>query len=173
MTPNTDDEIGIETTDTSLTVQRIFDAPRESVWMAVTEPEHVDQWWGPEGFTTTTEEMDVRPGGVWTFEMTGPEGDKFPNQIVYNEVEPPERLVYTHGSPDDPEQFHVTVTFDTHSNNQTALTMTMQFPSEASLDEAIEFGADNGAKQTLGKLAEYLLNRTEDTNTRNRDVDAK
>lgn len=62
MPPNMTDETEIETIDTSLTVRRTFDAPRERVFEAFTDPRQVDRWWGPDGFTTTTEEMDVTPG---------------------------------------------------------------------------------------------------------------
>lgn len=160
----------IETTDDRLTVTRTFDVPRERVWRAMTDPDRVDAWWGPDGFTTTTEAMDVRPGGVWTFEMVGPGGETFPNRIVYEEVERPERLAYTHGSPDDPEQFQVTMVFEELSDEETNLTMTMRFPSASALDDAIDFGADVGAKQTLEKLAAHLVRGDEPVNDRNRDV---
>lgn len=150
------DDTDVETTDTSLTVRRTFDAPQERVFEACTAPRQVDQWWGPDGFTTTTEEMDVSPGGTWRFVMVGPDGEEYPNLIAYDEVEEPERLVYTHGSPDDPEQFRVTVTFEEVESGRTALTMEMRFESADGLDAAIEFGADDGAEQTLGRLAEYL-----------------
>lgn len=138
-----------------LTVRRTFDVPRERVFDAWTDPEQVDRWWGPDGFTTTTDEMDVGPGGVWRFVMVGPDGDEYQNRIVYEEVERPERLAYIHGSPDDPEQFRVTVAFD-ERGDETELTMEMRFPSAADLDEAVEFGADEGARQTLAKLADHL-----------------
>ena len=71
---------------------RVFDAPRELVFDAWTDPEHVAQWWGPNGFTNTIHEMDVRPGGVWRFVMHGPDGVDYNNKIVYIEVVKPERL---------------------------------------------------------------------------------
>lgn len=146
----------IETTETSLTVRRTFDAPRERVWDAWTDPDRVDQWWGPDGFTTTTGEMDVQPGGVWAFEMVGPDGEVYPNRIVYDEVQRPERLTYAHGSPEDPEQFEVTVSLEEAAGGGTELTMEMRFPSAGELDGAVEFGADEGAVQTLGRLAAHL-----------------
>ncbi len=146
----------VEMSETSLTIQRSLEATRERVWDAWTDPEQVDQWWGPDGFSTTTDEMTVRPGGVWAFEMVGPDGKEYPNRITYDAVEEPERLAYTHGSPDEPEQFRVSVTFDELDEAGTELTMEMRFPSAAALDEALEFDADNGAEQTLGRLAEHL-----------------
>ncbi|WP_306055662.1 SRPBCC family protein [Natronococcus wangiae] len=152
----TNAEVEIETSENQLTIRRTFDAPRERVFEAWTDPKQVDQWWGPDGFTTTTDEMEVRPGGVWRFVMTGFDGDEYPNRIEYDEVEEPERLAYTHGSPDDPEQFRVVVTFDDRGDSETDLTMEMCFSSAEELDEAVEFGADDGAKQTLGRLADHL-----------------
>lgn len=146
----------IETDETSLTIRRTFDAPRERVFRAFTVPEEVDQWWGPDGFTTTTDEMTVGPGDVWRFMMTGPDGDEYPNLVAYDQVEEPERLAYTHGSPDDPEQFRVTVLFEEAPGDDTVLTMEMTFPSASALDEVLEFGADDGAKQTLNRLADHL-----------------
>ncbi|MFC6763855.1 SRPBCC family protein [Natrinema soli] len=156
MTENTTDEAAIETSERTMIVSRQFDAPRERVFDAWTDPDQVDRWWGPDGFSTTTDEMDVTPGGVWVFEMVGPEGETFPNRIAYDEVERPESLAYTQGSPDDPEQFEVTVTFEEEAEDETELAMKMRFPSAADLDDALEFGADDGAEQTLGRLAEHL-----------------
>lgn len=146
----------LETTDTSLTVRREFAASRERVWEAFTDPAQVDRWWGPDGFETTTDEMDVSPGGVWRFVMVGPDGQEFQNRIEYDAVEEPARLAYAHGSPDDPEQFRATITLDAVGGGETELVMEMRFPSAAALDEAIDYGADEGAKQTLGRLADHL-----------------
>ncbi len=102
---------------------RLFDAPRQLVFEAWTDPKHVAQWWGPRGFTNTIHEMDVRPGGVWRLTMHGPDGVDYPNRIVFTEVVKPERLVYDHGSREgDPGEFHVTVTFAEESG-KTRLTM--------------------------------------------------
>src|SRR5688500_17035285 len=99
--------------DREIVVTREFDAPRELVWEAWTQPQHVAQWWGPRGFTNTIHEMAVKPGGVWRLTMHGPDGTDYPNKIVFTEVVKPARLVYEH-SDDNPEantHFNVTVTF--------------------------------------------------------------
>ena len=75
-----------ETAQRELVITRIFDAPRELVWRAWTDPKHVAQWWGPNGFTNTIHEMDVRPGGVWRFVMHGPDGVDYANKIVFGEI---------------------------------------------------------------------------------------
>jgi uncharacterized protein YndB with AHSA1/START domain len=144
--------------DRELLFTREFDAPRELVWDAWTQPQHVTQWWGPTGFTSTIHEMAVQPGGVWRLTMHGPDGTDYPNKIVFVEVVKPERLVYDHSgdSEDDPTHFHVVLTFEEHGGG-TKLTMHMQFPTAEELRQKIEeFGALEGAKQHLERLRQYL-----------------
>ena len=147
------------TADRTITQHRIFDAPQELVWNAWTDPRHVDRWWGPNGFTTTTTEMEVRPGGLWRFTMHGPDGTDWPNLVTFIEVVEPERLVYDHGDggvsgrPD----FHVTVTFTDHAGTRTELTMESVFPTVEAAEAVKKFGAEELGKQTLARLAEYLL----------------
>jgi uncharacterized protein YndB with AHSA1/START domain len=149
------------TADRSIEITRVFDAPRELVFKAWIDPARIGQWFGPDGFTITTHEMDVRPGGVWRFVMHGPDGVDYQNKIVYLEIVAPERLVYDHGDDgDDGEDaqapFHVTVTFAEQAG-KTELTMRSLFASAADRDRVVEeFGAIEGGNQTLGRLAEYL-----------------
>jgi uncharacterized protein YndB with AHSA1/START domain len=76
-------------------IERVFNAPRELVWKAWTDPLHVVHWWGPRGFTTTVETMDVRPGGIWKHVMHGPDGANYPNWCVFSDVVEPERIVFS------------------------------------------------------------------------------
>ena len=148
----------LEQTERELVFTRVFDAPRSLVFRAWTEPEHVAQWWGPDGFTTTIYEMDVRPGGVWRFVMHGPDRVDYKNRIVFNEVVKPERLVYTHAGEeaDEAVHFHVTVTF-TDQGGKTRLTMRMTFDMAEELERVVkQYGAIEGAKQHLGRLGQYL-----------------
>jgi uncharacterized protein YndB with AHSA1/START domain len=142
----------------SIVTTRVFDAPRELVFAAWTDPKHLAQWWGPNGFTTTTHAFDMRPGGVWRFVMHGPDGRDYENRIVYDEIVKPERLVYSHGGAEDvePVQFHVTVTFE-DLGGKTRLTMRAVFPSVAERDRvARDYGAVEGGQQTLARLAEHI-----------------
>jgi len=137
----------------------VFDAPRELVWQAMVDPRHVVQWWGPNGFTTTIEKMDVRPGGVWMHVMHGPDGTDYPNSSVFTEVVMPERIVYSHGGGKQGgrgEHFVATWTFES-LGDKTRVTIHMVFPTMADRDFVVkEYGAIEGGKQTLGRLAEYL-----------------
>lgn len=140
----------------SIVITRVFDAPRALVFKAWTDPAQVEQWWGPDGFTTTTHEIDVRPGGMWRFTMHGPDGVDYENKIAYLEIVEPERLVYVHGDEGDPALFQTTVTF-VERNGTTTLTMEALFPSAADRDRVVlEFGAIEGGHQHLGRLAEHL-----------------
>jgi uncharacterized protein YndB with AHSA1/START domain len=142
----------------SIITTRLFDAPRELVFEAFTDPQHLAHWWGPNGFTLTVQSMEVRPGGTWRFVMHGPDGTDYENRIVYDEIVRPERLVYHHGGGDDvePVQFHVTVTFE-DEGGKTWLTMRALFPSAAERERvAKKYGAVEGAQQTLARLAEHL-----------------
>jgi len=88
----------------SIVGTRVFDAPRELVFAAFTDPTHLAQWWGPDGFTTTTSRFEFRKGGVWRFVMHGPDGRDYQNLITFDEIIAPERIAYRHGGADDPRK---------------------------------------------------------------------
>lgn len=160
------------TTDREIVLSRLINAPRELVWQAWTEAERVVQWWGPNGFSNTIEEMDVRPGGVWRFIMHGPDGTDYPNLISFKEVVKPELLTYSHGDPKSPHQFEVTITFE-EENGKTRLTMRSLFPTAEIRNEKIEkVGAIEGGKQTLAKLEEYMSNLEKMTMSASRILNA-
>ena len=111
-------KIDLELDPRSIIATRVLDAPRDLVFAVWTDPKHLAQWWGPDGFTTTTRSFEMRKGGVWRFVMHGPDGRDYQNRITYEEIVPPERLVYRHGGADDvePVSFHVTVRFEDLGN---------------------------------------------------------
>jgi uncharacterized protein YndB with AHSA1/START domain len=138
---------------------RFLNAPRDLVFEAFTNPQHVDRWWGPRGFTTKTCSMDVRPGGEWRFDMTMENGPTFRNLVRYFEVVRPERLVFEQGDVTESGEsnaMHVTVTF-TERDGKTELLMRGVFPS-ADVREFVarEFKAVEGGKQTIDRLEEWL-----------------
>lgn len=142
--------------DREIVIWRRFDAPRELVWQVWSHPDHVAQWWGPEGFTTTTETMDLRPGGVWRFVMHAPNGMAFQNFVRYVEVVEPERLVYLHGENEEHMDFQVIVTL-VERDGTTEVTLRQLYGTAQARDRSIEeVGAIEGGKQTLARLAAYL-----------------
>jgi uncharacterized protein YndB with AHSA1/START domain len=102
--------------------------------------------------------MDVRPGGVWRFTMHGPDGTDYPNEITYDELSPPQQIVYTHASSpgsDDPS-FRTTVALD-EMMGMTVLTMKGVFESAEARDFVVErYHAIEGGNQTLGRLEAFL-----------------
>ncbi len=147
--------------DREIVLSRVFEAPRELVFRAWTEKEHLTRWFGPKDFTTTTHEIDVRVGGRWRFEFRGPDGKRYDNRVVFLEISPPERLVFDHGSDkdDDPGRFRVTITFDEQSNKKTVVTLRQLHPTKAQRDAGIGFGAVEIGYSTLDKLEEFLRSR--------------
>jgi uncharacterized protein YndB with AHSA1/START domain len=147
------------TPDREIVISREFDAPREMVWKAFTDPTQVVQWWGPNGFTTTIHEMDVRPGGRWRHTMHGPDGTNYSNASVFKEVVKPERIVYSHGGgkEDGPGvSFEATWTFEA-VGEKTRLTGRSVFATTAMRELVVkEYGAIEGGKQTLARLDQYL-----------------
>jgi uncharacterized protein YndB with AHSA1/START domain len=150
--------IDLEQDPRAIVATRVLDAPRALVWQAWSDPKHLAQWWGPNGFTTTTSAFDMRPGGVWRFVMHGPDGRDYENRITFDEIVKPERIRYHHGGGDvEPVQFRTTVTFEDLGGNRTRLTLHAVFPSAAERERVIrDYGADKGAAETLARLAGYV-----------------
>jgi len=144
--------------DREVVIMRVYDAPRELVFDAWTNLEHLPRWFGPQGFTLTTREIDVRVGGRWRFVFHGPDGTDYDNRMVFLEVRRPELLSFDHGSDrdDDPGRFRVTVTFDAQSNGKTVVTLRQLHPTKEQRERVIGFGAVELGLQTLDKLAAHL-----------------
>ena len=146
------------TVDRELVISRVFEAPRELVWRAWTEPQHIVKWWGPRGFATTIEAMDVRPGGERRHVMHGPDGAAYPNHTMFKEVLKPERVVFTNtgGKTKQDVQFESTWTFE-DLGGKTRVTIRMVFATAQECERvAREYGAVEGGHQTLARLSEFL-----------------
>jgi uncharacterized protein YndB with AHSA1/START domain len=102
---------GDSVADRELVTSRLIDAPRDRVYGAFSDPAQLARWWGPNGFSNTFHEFDLTPGGKWRFDMHGPGGTNFPNESVFAEIVPPERVVLRHTSA---PQFWMTITFEEH-----------------------------------------------------------
>lgn len=144
--------------DKEIVITRLLNAPRELVFKVWTSPEHVDKWWGPDGFTNVTEKMDVRVGGEWLYVMRGPDGRNYDNRVRFLEIVKPAKLVYLQdsGVDNDPSEFKTVVTFET-VGNQTKVTLASVFRTKEARDLVVrEYGAIEGGKQHLNKLERYL-----------------
>src|SRR5271170_5375742 len=111
--------------DLEIVMERVFNAPRSSVWKAWSEPERLAQWWGPDGFSNSFETFEFRKGGNWRFVMHGPDNRHFPNHNIFVEIREPERLVIDHVVQ---PKFRLTVTFE-DLGAQTRLTFRQVFES--------------------------------------------
>lgn len=152
-----------------LTITRIFDAPRELVWKAWTEPERVKRWWGPKGFTSPVIKIDLRVGGEYLNCMRSPEGQDFWSKGVFREIAPPERLVMTGSfadkegntvpasyygmSGDWPLEMLVTVTFE-EQEGKTKLTL--KHSGIEGISATDRDNMEQGWSQSFDKLAEHL-----------------
>ena len=156
--PQPQDQSVATTPDREIVTARLLDAPRELVFKVWTDPKHLPHWYGPNGFRTTIEEMDVRPGGVWRLVMHGPDGRDYRNHIVFSEVVPPERLVYRHvPEPGAEIATHETIVTFADRGGKTEVTLRLVFESNAVRDHIIKtYNALEGGKQTIGRLADYL-----------------
>jgi len=151
--------LDLESDPRSIIGSRVFTAPRELVFAAFTDPAHLAQWWGPNGFTLTTHAFDFRVGGVWRFVMHGPDGRDYQNRVTYDEIVTPERIVYHHGGGDDVERvvFSQRLTFEKLDNQHTRLVWHGTFPTAQERARVItEYGADKGLVQTMARLAEHV-----------------
>jgi uncharacterized protein YndB with AHSA1/START domain len=150
------------TDDREIVISRVIEAPPGLVFEAFTEVRHLSQWWGPEGFTTTTRSFEFREGGVWDFVMHAPDGTDYQEWITWTEIVPAERIALLHGeSPDDPNAFESTLTF-APDGAATRIEMRTVFPTKALRDEAVEkYHAIEGGQQTLANLATYIAEITQ------------
>ena len=142
----------VTTTDEQgLLMERVFDAPRELVWSAWTEPEHFARWYGPHGFTIPTCEMDFRVGGAYSLVMRAPNGFEMANHGVYKEIVPLERFVASMAA-DVHDETTLTVTLEELSDGRTKMTMRQAGWPSAEMAE----GAGGGWGQAFEKLAVEL-----------------
>jgi len=143
--------------DTAISMTRVFDAPREIVFKAYTDPNIIPQWWGLRSSTTIVDKMDMRPGGEWRFVQHSANGIQHGFHGEYREVTPPEKLVSTFEYEGMPG--HVVVdsaVFEQLPNGKTQLTVISQFASKADRDGMLASGMEGGANETWDRLAEAV-----------------
>lgn len=144
--------------DREIVLSRVVAAPRDLVFKVWTDPQHLPEWFGPEGFSVETQDIAIRVGGHWRFVLVGPDGTRWDSRMVFLKIEAPRLLEMDHGSDkdDDPHRFRVIVTFDEQSNGNTVVTLRQLHPTKAQRDAKIGFGAVEFGHQTLEKLARYV-----------------
>ena len=141
------------TEDREIFISRKLNAPVELVWELWTKPEHIANWWGPNGFTNTIPTMDVVPGGEWNLVMHGPDGKDYQNKCIFKEVVPYKKLVFEHIS----YPWNLTTIDFEDQGEQTFIKWHMLFESAEQFLEVVKaHGAVEGLKQNVERLATYL-----------------
>lgn len=136
---------------------RLIDAPRDRLFRAFAEPAHLARWWGPDGFTSTFEIFELRPGGRWRFVLHGPDGSNYPNDNVFREIVAPERVVIEHLSAT--HHFLLTITFAEQRTAQGIRTLVgwRQVFDTAEHRQQIAAIVAEANEQNLSRLASEVL----------------
>ena len=142
--------------DRTILITREFDAPRELVFKAMTDPTLVVRWWGPRKYETIVDTMDVRPGGRWRMRNRGSDGSEYAFRGEFREIVPPERIVQTFEY--EPMAGHISVETATLSerDGRTVLTVRTEFSSKEDRDGMIQSGMESGLKESYERLDELL-----------------
>lgn len=144
--------------DTAIVLTRVFDAPRELVFDAMTKPEHIRRWWGNlgEGYSVPVCEADLRVGGRWRFVNRHPGGEvAFHGE--YREIARPSRLVFTETMEPHPEPGSIVSTDYADENGRTRMTATVEYPSREIRDIVMNSGMEKGAAISYDRLEELAM----------------
>ena len=134
----------------------VFDAPRDRVFKAYTDPKLIPKWWGLRSQTTTVERMDVRKGGRWRYVCRDADGNEYAFRGEYREIVPPERLVATFEFEGTPGHIVLETAIFEDLKGKTKLTAVSQYKSVEDLDEMVKAGMEFGARETWDRLKELL-----------------
>lgn len=141
------------TADRTMVLSRLIAAPPDVVWRCWTDPAILPRWFGPEGYSCQTREIDLRPGGVWRFDMTGPDGTVWRNRHRFLRHDAPQRITFLMDADDDAQEpMQVEVTLAPEAGG-TRITQAVLFPDAAAFAGARAFGAERLGQTTLAKLA--------------------
>ena len=138
--------------DRQITIARLIAAPVAAVWRCWSDPALLPQWFGPEGYRCITKEIDLRDGGVWRFDMIGPDGTVWANRHRYTKMQVLQQIEFLlDDDTDDESPLQVVVTL-TPAPSGVQIIQTMTFPTAQARDGALAFGADKLGQTTLVKL---------------------
>jgi uncharacterized protein YndB with AHSA1/START domain len=159
MTQNKQTTITAEPGKQEILITREFDAPRELLFKAYTDPQLIPQWWGPRNLSTEVDKLDLRPGGQWRFLNRDAQGNEYGFHGVYHEVLAPERIIDTFEFEGLPEKGHVTLEtmkLEELPGGRTRLIAQSVFQSVADRDGMLQSGMEAGVHDTYDRLAELL-----------------
>lgn len=141
---------------TELLFTRDFDAPRDLVWKAMTDPTLLSRWWGPRRYRTVVDTMDFRVGGTWRMRNIAADGGEHAFRGEYREIVAPERIVMTFEYEPLPGHISVQTLTLTEQGGRTSLTVRDRFSSKEDLDGMVASGMESGARETYERLDELL-----------------
>jgi uncharacterized protein YndB with AHSA1/START domain len=139
-----------------IVIRRVFDAPREVVFQAITDRERVARWWGPRRLTTEVDEMELRPGGRWRFLNRDEKGNEFGFKGVYHDIVAPERVVQTFEFEGAPGHVSLESLTLEEVDGRTRYVARSVHESVEARDAMVESGMESGARETLDRLAEIV-----------------
>jgi uncharacterized protein YndB with AHSA1/START domain len=141
---------------THVILTRDFDAPRESVFKAYTDPALIARWWGQAGGTTVVDKLEVKPGGMWRFVQRDDQGNAYAFFGFFHQIAPPERLVYTFEFEGMPGHILMeTIILEEHEG-KTRMTDISSFQSVADRDGMLQAGMVEGGNESLDQLEQLL-----------------
>lgn len=143
-----------DTTNRTLTLERIFNAPRQLVWDVWTQPEHIAKWWG-RGMEVKIEEHNFKPGGKWKFVMDMPDGNEFITEGIYSEIIEPEKIVSSAEFKPMTTDVFFTALFE-ENGDTTKFIFSVLHPTEEYKKQQEEMGFFNGWASVFGVLDEYV-----------------
>jgi uncharacterized protein YndB with AHSA1/START domain len=149
-------DIIIEPGRQDIVFRHVFDAPREVVWKALTDPALIPNWYGPRIYEAIVDEMDVRPGGRWRFINRNAEGQEFGFHGVYHDVVAPERIVQTNEFEGVPGHVGLETGTLTEKDGKTTFESVALFPSVEDRDMNVANGMEWGARETYQRLEEVI-----------------
>ncbi len=142
---------------------RIFDAPRDVVFRAMTDPDLIPNWWGPRRYTTEVDRMEVKPGGLWRFLNRDADGNEYAFRGVYHDIVAPQRIVQTFEFEGVPGHVSLeTATFE-EVDGKTSYVGVAVFQSVEDRDAMVQSGMEEGARETMERLAEVVQNLLQGT----------
>jgi len=154
-----DTEFVIEPGRQDIVITRTFDAPRDVVFKAVTDPDLIPKWWGPRRYETIVDRAEVRPGGLWRFINRDADGNEYGFKGVYHDVVAPERIVQTFEFEGGPGHVALeTLTLEDAAGRTKCVAQSV-YQSVEARDAMVQSGMEEGARETWDRLAELIESR--------------
>jgi len=142
--------------DTEITMQRSFKAPRELVYRAATDPDLIPKWWGLRNTTTVVDELDARVGGAWRFIQKGQNGEEYAFRGTFLELDPPSKIVQTFEFEPMPGHISTDTMTLTEIEGGTLVRIDTKFANKEDRDGMLQSGMERGANESYDRLEELL-----------------